>query len=248
MISLTKKFIATFSVAFAANANAYAAPYSFDPYIVVDSQINTTTVTLTPIFQGGYLGDNWELSQGIENNKGDYGNADLAIGEDRNIFAIYDLSSFASAGLDWSKLLSVTLTTSHLVSNSSGTNFALTAWDVTTDVNELLVPQVGRSDIFVDLQSGIKYSSVDVDFDNAPQYELVFNNAGVNAVRTASRYFAVGASINTLTDIHESYMFPEGSNTAWLSLTFATPVPEADTYGMVLAGLSVIGFVGRRRK
>jgi hypothetical protein len=247
MFNLSKQIFATISLMFVACTTVNAASYSHDPYVSFDSLTNTTTIFLSPIFQGAYLGDNWELNHGIDNNKGEYHNADLTIGEDRNIFMIYDLNSFASFGLDWSRLLSVSLTTSHMVSWTSGTNYALTAWDVTTDVNDLLVPQTGRSDIFVDLQSGIKYSSADVDFDNAPQYELAFNSIGVNAVKMTSGLFAVGASINTLTDIHESAMFPDGSNSAWLSLTFTTPVPEADTCGMLLAGLGVITLFVRRR-
>ncbi len=35
---------------------------------------------------------------------------------------------------------------------------------------------------------------------------------------------------------------------AWHGVTVALPVPEAETYAMLLAGLGVIGWMGRRRK
>ncbi|MBF4991200.1 PEP-CTERM sorting domain-containing protein [Methylophilus sp. QUAN] len=55
---------------------------------------------------------------------------------------------------------------------------------------------------------------------------------------------ASAPSFNTL-GLHGDYKFTMNSNGA---LEFVVPVPEADSYAMLLAGLGVVGLVARRRK
>lgn len=65
-------------------------------------------------------------------------------------------------------------------------------------------------------------------------------------------YLTRSSSSNTAEALAEAYGTTIGASTFTLgtngALTFAAPVPEASTYGMMLAGLGLVGFVAARRR
>ena len=77
--------------------------------------------------------------------------------------------------------------------------------------------------------------------DQAPTYTLVQMNAGQYAYRMSFSHYITSADDPSL-----SYV---GFTARWiLEGTMITAVPEASTYGMMLAGLSLVGAVARRRR
>ncbi|MDQ6627302.1 MAG: PEP-CTERM sorting domain-containing protein [Pseudomonadota bacterium] len=56
---------------------------------------------------------------------------------------------------------------------------------------------------------------------------------------TSYKYYAFGAS---------TVAFQQGNSDQELSAVAAAPIPEPETYALMLAGLGAIGFIGRRRR
>jgi hypothetical protein len=67
---------------------------------------------------------------------------------------------------------------------------------------------------------------------------------------------AVGAQVFTFAPVSASFVRievidtwdPSSFGTGFNEVMFATPVPEPEIYAMLLAGLGLVGFIGRRRK
>ncbi len=98
---------------------------------------------------------------------------------------------------------------------------------------------------FIDFPTGVKAGSYDKTFDMAlaSSYNATFitNNGGT----TGSAFNALVAGLDmgkAYVNIHTS-MFPGGELRALLM-----PVPEPETYAMMLAGLGVLGWAARRRR
>jgi hypothetical protein len=103
-----------------------------------------------------------------------------------------------------------------------------------------------RTPTFLDFPSGVTAGSYDRTFDmtlassyNAP---FVTANGGINGAFLALMTGLNGG--NAYVNIHTS-LFPMGEIRGFLH---AAPVPEPETYAMLLAGLAIIGAVARRRR
>jgi hypothetical protein len=99
---------------------------------------------------------------------------------------------------------------------------------------------------FLDFPSDVTAGSYDHTFDmtlassyNAP---FVTANGGINGAFLALMTGLNGG--NAYVNIHTS-LFPMGETRGFLH---AAPVPEPETYAMLLAGLAIIGAVARRRR
>lgn len=79
---------------------------------------------------------------------------------------------------------------------------------------------------------------------------MSFNTVGLNAIKSSSGLFAIGGSLNIVTEegTNESRLWTDEGGGYYIQLTFSTPVPEAETYSMLLVGLSLMSFLARRRK
>ena len=94
------------------------------------------------------------------------------------------------------------------------------------------------------------FGSIKIPYDFQPwgEYDISFNQNGLNAIKSSSGLFVVGGSFNQWLQMDQdtAYMHPEDG--AWgLSLQFTTPVPEPETYSMLIAGIGLITIAKRRR-
>jgi hypothetical protein len=76
-------------------------------------------------------------------------------------------------------------------------------------------------------------------------YQLINKSSASNAWQTFSFNFTATTASTTLEFKHK----PAGENYSFLNDAgvFAAPVPEPETYALMLAGLGLVGFVARRR-
>jgi hypothetical protein len=123
--------------------------------------------------------------------------------------------------------------------------------NLSTSVSQLVAGGTNRLDIYNDLADGMVYGSrtlyslagTDTDF------AIDFNADGIAALINANVKWAFGGSLSSTDPAQQALLYGDVVN-AKLVLTYAdvtTPVPEADTSAMVLAGLGVMGLVSRRR-
>jgi hypothetical protein len=76
-------------------------------------------------------------------------------------------------------------------------------------------------------------------------YQLVNHSSASNAWQNFGFTFTAASALTTLEFRHA----PAGENYSFLNdaAVFAVPVPEPETYAMLLAGLGLVGFAARRR-
>jgi hypothetical protein len=235
MRKLIKSLLATSTMVLATINSAYA-----------DTQTGITNVGLAPIAKGIYF-SNWD---GMFGKQGDHNPGSAHISENANVYFIFDLSFITAAGIDLNNVSKASLVLSSGTTYTPTDDFYLSLYDVSTSVAELTAPQKDRADIFEDLQSGVMFGSIKLpyDFQHWGEYDISLNQDGLNAIKSSSGLFVVGASFNQWLqmDLSTAYMYPD--NGAWgLSLQFTTPVPEPETYGMLLAGIGLITIAKRRR-
>lgn len=243
MRTLINGLYLTAALAFTTIGTANAANYHID----TDAQTGITYVGMAPTNQGIYF-SNWD---GFFGKKGDHNPGSVHITENANVYFVFDLSFLATAGIDLKNLTNARLELSAGRSYTPTEDFHLSLYDVSTNISELTAVQKDRADIFEDLQSGAVFGSIKLPYDFEPQtnYDISLNQDGLNALKSSSGIFAVGGSFNQWLqmDLDTAYLHPEDGE--WgLYLQFATPVPEADTFSMFLAGLGLFAAMARRRK
>lgn len=163
----------------------------------------------------------------------------------RNFF-VFDLS-----GIDLSKVLSVEFTAAAndtFFSYTETDSNVYTAFDVTTSVAALVADGKGNVDIYDDLGNGVVYGEVDAEplVSVGEQFAFTFNQAGLNAVKNSNGIFAFGGMITSSYD-QQATLF-NGMRESYLVVTYISPVPEADNYAMLLAGIGLLGFSVYRRR
>lgn len=150
------------------------------------------------------------------------------------------------------------------LSTSSGSTITATA-------SEKLVLSAATGNLVV-LQGSVSKSFVEASFDGvanyaglsgatyAPGATLFSNSALFSDAATLSLFSGTGAVHANLAGTASSEFNGTSGNTKSLSVTsfngyanvtytyVATPVPEPETYAMLLAGLGLMGVVARRRK
>ena len=125
------------------------------------------------------------------------------------------------------------------------------------EINTVWLPDVGDASA-VAVNNSYVYSASDVtpkNWSNIEQSNINSNlgfsivnpiNTGANfyqLVRTTNRSTGVGAVTTILSNASTGYQWQfDGSS------VFAAPVPEPETYGMLLAGLALVGAIARRRR
>ncbi|KIO49220.1 hypothetical protein SQ11_07455 [Nitrosospira sp. NpAV] len=98
---------------------------------------------------------------------------------------------------------------------------------------------------FTDFPSGVASGTYDRTFDmsDASSYNPAFIAANGGTVSGAFNALAAGLDGGTAYANIHSNIFPAGEIRGFLA-----PVPEAEAYAMLLAGLAMIGMVARRRR
>ena len=91
----------------------------------------------------------------------------------------------------------------------------------------------GKSTLSQDIEGEFTFA-----YDNAFQLTATLNVSATNG----------GRADFTLVSLGDSLVLPEGANLLSSSGLFAQAVPEAETYGMMLAGLGLVGWMTRRRR
>jgi len=97
--------------------------------------------------------------------------------------------------------------------------------------------------------SDFSYSITEINNANDTQYDITFLNFGL--------FDGNGDAVTTLTNLAAGTYFLTASGklagslggdfNVSFNINPITPVPEADTYAMMLAGLSLMGFASRRK-
>lgn len=98
---------------------------------------------------------------------------------------------------------------------------------------------------FTNFPSGVTFGSYDFTYDMtlASSYNAAFITANGNTVAGAASALVAGMnSGSTYLNIHTT-AFPNGEIRGFLQ-----PVPEPQTYALMLAGLGAVGWVARRRR
>ncbi|MFD0913869.1 PEP-CTERM sorting domain-containing protein [Methylophilus luteus] len=238
-----KRLLLAATLTLSAIGTANAAKVLID----TDDQSGVTYVGMTATNMGGYF-YNWD---GLSGRKGDHVPDANFITENMNIYYVFDLSAITSAGIDLNNVSKATLSLSAGTSYTPIDGFVWSIYDVSTSVSELTAPQQDRTDIFEDLQSGANFGSMKLPYNSEIHipYEISFNQVGLSSIKSASGLFAIGGSFNQWLDgeYDTANLFPNDGGWA-LYLQFATPVPEAETYSMLLAGLGFIAAIVRRHK
>ena len=91
----------------------------------------------------------------------------------------------------------------------------------------------GKSTLSQDIEGEFTFA-----YDNPFQLTTTLNVSATNG----------GRADFTLVSLGDSLVLPEGANLLSSSGLFAQAVPEAETYGMMLAGLGLVGWMTRRRR
>lgn len=128
-------------------------------------------------------------------------------------------------------------------------------FDFTAGLEPLLNTFHPGADVFSDLGSGAQYASVTA-YDSPLTFNL--NSAALGDINaSAGSYFVIGFTNQTLNAVPSLdddsigiYMGGIGPGGAPIELTLSTvaAVPEPATYGMLLAGLGLVGTTLRRRR
>jgi hypothetical protein len=134
-----------------------------------------------------------------------------------------DLSKFTEDQIKGIKALYET-SFKTLGSHESKMAFQLALWDISSDDGNIYV------------QTGLQY------FSSTEEGEPVALADGM--LIKAKAYLASGGTLNTYS--YTTFTSP-GSQTL-LGASIAAAVPEAETWSMLVAGLGLIGFMGRRRR
>jgi len=139
----------------------------------------------------------------------------------RNWFVI-DLAGFTAP------VTTLTLTLYSFDVTSAGT---YTLWDVTRgDIALLPLESTDRTDIYADLGTGTPYGSFSYQLGDANGYRtLELNSDGL-------------ADLNDAIEHHYAQWAIGGS------FEPTAPIPEPETYALMLAGLGLVGWMARRRK
>jgi hypothetical protein len=128
--------------------------------------------------------------------------------------------------------------------------------DVTTNATDLLSGAAGEAG-YADLGEGVVFGSYNASLaDNGRYIQIVLNGSGVDALNGAVNsggIFIVGGMISTFDTpgFGSQVLFNASggsSNVAVQMFLTTAPVPEPETYAMMVAGLGLIGFAARRRK
>lgn len=103
------------------------------------------------------------------------------------------------------------------------------------------------------------FTAIDIEGTTGNQLPVSFNSVNGSGTWTADALIALPASgwggadgeVTSVTLTLSNQLFALGDASIWkdgisISVT-ALPVPEADTYAMLLAGLGLVGFMARRR-
>lgn len=132
-----------------------------------------------------------------------------------------------------------------------GYSMTYTMYDVVTPLNVLMESGTSKFSVFKDLQQGVKYGSRTLNnldgFDT--DFTVDFDATGIAAISNANGLWAFGGALVTNDPSNQAMMFGD-VYTAKLVLNYSavtTPVPEADSSAMILAGLGLMGFISRRR-
>ncbi|MFQ6403246.1 PEP-CTERM sorting domain-containing protein [Methylophilus sp. 'Pure River'] len=204
-----------------------------------------TTVELQTIDQGFYSGitashNPLNPSIGIDQVSGS---------ADRNFF-VFDFT-----GLDMSALVSIQLFANNVWNSSPENNIEYSLFDVSASIADLRNGGSGQYSIYNDLGSGVEYASLQIS--NPGRYDsfaIQFNQAGIDAAKSTNGFFAIGGALTSSTS-GVTWMWADNQNanaplSYGLRLSFSeniSPVPEADSYAMFLAGLGLMGLMSRRR-
>lgn len=137
-----------------------------------------------------------------------------------------------------------TLTTSMSVSGTG--NFKVAALLTGTDVPFLIfspssnvgVCSAANSTVCIGYNDSFTSKVVNVNFSRSGELDLV-TAARVKGIGSASSFID---PVFTLSDPNLTLTFSQG-----VGNSFAAPVPEPDTYAMMIAGLGVLGFMARRK-
>ena len=105
---------------------------------------------------------------------------------------------------------------------------------------------------FDDVGTGVSFGSIDVsNSDNGSILSVHLNVDGISAINTnRGGLFAIGGAVTTLdlsrtTEQEFVFGFSGFQDIRQLVLS---PIPEPEIYAMMLAGLGVLGFIGRPRR
>jgi hypothetical protein len=203
-----------------------------------------TTIELKSIDQGIYDGvtaSHNPLNPGV-------GIQQDAVYSSRNFF-VFDFS-----GLKMANLISAELFAKNSWNSSTENQIEYSIFDITTNVADLRNGGNGQYSIYDDIGSGISYASIQINnparYDN---FEVSFNQAGVNAAKAATGLFAIGGSLTSQTS-GIAWMFADNGNvnaplSYGLRLTFSdsvTAVPEPDNFALLIAGIGILSLVARR--
>ncbi len=220
-----KRSLALIAAGFALVGNAHAV----DSYLFGDSDNLTAANKLTIngsdriVVDAGWYGDTGLHRNGNANYFAGSCSSCLDFGDPefyRNWFVI-DLTGLTA------NVTTLTLTVDSRDISSPG---AYTLWDVTSDLDDLPVDSTDRTDIYADLGGGKSYGSFGYQLSDAYNYRtLELNSDGLAdlnaAIRRGDDQWAIGGSFDA-----------------------AAPIPEPETYALMLVGLGVVGWMARRRK
>lgn len=242
MITTLKKIALLASMLVASVASANTSPWTS----IVENSDGTTTLSLGPKHEGAYVANYYFEGTGGNHVPDSLGS--LLLREGRNMFLVFDFNLNSLPGLNLNNLVGAQLILGNPKYMFDDHSEELSLYDVTTNIDELIAAQTERFDIFQDLESGVKYGSLIMPDYHNPYVN--FNTIGLNAIKSSSGLFAIGGSLNIVTEqgTNESRLWTDEGDGYYIQLTFATPVPEADSYSMLLAGLVLVGVLSRRRQ
>ncbi len=183
----------------------------------------------------------------------------MNVGAGYRSFFAFDLSSFAGQ--------SITSATLHLFNPigsffqfnpaaNSGPFETLQIFDVATPAATLLSGSGGLA-AFEDLGTGVSFGTVNVSLaDNNSFIDIVLNSDGLAAVNAAAggsilfggRLTSIDAGAGTQRLFAFSNPDMVAMSGTQLLLTATAPIPEPETYAMLVAGLALLGFHARRRR
>jgi hypothetical protein len=138
--------------------------------------------------------------------------------------------------------------------NDTGRSMALAIQAKVIDINTGL----GSNDSAVFMSSDAGYTGNEASFGATLTTKLGFDSTGTLANDSYANGLgfmrvdnsAIGSSAGVLNEYYDDTLavnaWMDSSNT--LHIGVAAPVPEADTYALMLAGLGLLGYVARRRR